>query len=363
MLGRPERGVKMEERMQRYAFWSIWIALAATAFGVGRLIGVSSADSAAAPAGPTVAAVSVPASQIPTPNVPASPAKPPAVSAAPGAPAPAPAAAPAQQAAAGKAQLAPEAKPGSMPADILSALPAEQGVDANGDPLPSSKPRALPKGQDGWISAPSHGADEEAAVTVLIVSDFQCPVCRRVVLPLRQAARELGSEVRFEFKQHPLESHPRALPAAIASMAAHRQGKFWEYHDLLFGEFGQLSDADFIRHAERLELDMAKFKADLADPALEAQAKSEGRTADLLGARGTPAFFINGKKQVGWGSYFGFKGMITRELEPSKALMKQGMSALDVYKKRVTENSENPDVFIRHYIEGELAPVAAAAGN
>jgi hypothetical protein len=75
---------------------------------------------------------------------------------------------------------------------------------------------------------------ETAPVKVFVFSDFQCPVCRRVVEPLKQLVRTHPDEVQIVFKHHALVTHRRAARAAAASIAAYRQGKFWEYHDLVF---------------------------------------------------------------------------------------------------------------------------------
>ena len=85
----------------------------------------------------------------------------------------------------------------------------------SGEPLKAAKPIALPKAPEGWLPAPALGA-EEPLVVVIVSSDFQCPVCRRVVKPVEAIARELGKDVRIEFKHHALPSHPRAADAAAA---------------------------------------------------------------------------------------------------------------------------------------------------
>jgi protein-disulfide isomerase len=213
----------------------------------------------------------------------------------------------------------------------------------------------LEKAPAGWVPSPARGSDDPLVV-VHIASDFQCPVCKRAVLPAEQLIRDLPSDVRVEFKHHALSSHARAEAAAVAAMAAHKQGKFWEFHDLLFGNFGQLSDGDFEDYAKQLNLDLDKFRADLADAALRQQVQSEGRACDIQDAPGTPGFFINGKKQVGWGSYFGFKTMVQRELDEAKKLAAQGMSRRDVLKQRMMQNADKGDDFVKHFLVGEVPP-------
>lgn len=137
----------------------------------------------------------------------------------------------------------------------------------------------------------------EAVAELVIFSDFQCPFCSRIVEPVHDARKQLGDQLRVVFKQMPLDRiHPRARPAAIASLAAHRQGKFWEYHDLLFKNTKKLSEEDFLRYARRLGLNLEKFKADLADTSLAAQVQRDVQHAGRLGVTGTPSVFLNGRR-------------------------------------------------------------------
>jgi protein-disulfide isomerase len=188
--------------------------------------------------------------------------------------------------------------------------------------------------------SPAFGPDT-AAVKVFIYSDFQCPVCRRVVEPIKAAARELGDSVQLVFKHNALTMHPRAEAAARASVAAFRQGKFWEFHDLLFQDQRSLGDQDFLTHARTLGLDIARFQRDIADPTVTEQIAYERATATAMQARGTPAFFINGKKQVGWGSYGSFKSMITRAVKGAELLSRQGTAPAEIAKKATRESGED----------------------
>lgn len=337
--------------MNKSAFWSLWIGVAAIAFGVGRLMGVGSAPAdeqaamavAAVPAnyasetGAAGAAVAVETAAV---NEPAAEVETVAKVETPKAKPPAP-----------KVEEAPIAESVSDFDRSGLDFPEENGV-LMGEPPGQAKGLPLPKSPGGFVPSPARGADDPL-VLVYISSDFQCPVCRRAVLPAEQLIKDLGSEdVRVEFKQHPLSSHARAEDASVAALAAHKQGKFWEFHDLLFGNFGRLTRDDFEEHAETLKLDMAKFRSDLDDPNLRAQAQSEGWAADVQGARGTPGFFINGRKQVGWGSYYGFKGLVTRELDKAKALEAQGKSRAEVRRIRAQENAEKPTDFIKNFLDG-----------
>jgi len=153
-----------------------------------------------------------------------------------------------------------------------------------------------------------------AAVKVFVFSDFECPVCRRIVEPLKQIVREYPGDVQVIFKHHALGTHSRARDAAAASIAAYRQGKFWEYHDQVFAHQSALGPADLVGYAEGLGLDTDRFKTDLAAADVAAQIDYESEMAQKLGAEGTPGIFINGKFLPGWGSYPGFKAMVEQAL-------------------------------------------------
>jgi len=201
---------------------------------------------------------------------------------------------------------------------------------------------------------------EDAAVLVFVMSDFQCPVCKRAADGLAPMLTEMEN-VRWVFWNNPLDMHRRARAAAAASMAAFRQGKFWEYHDLLFANTRALQDSDFEQHAQELGLDMDQFKADLADEALDFQFDGNMRVAELLGARGTPSFIINGRKQVGWGSAGGIKSMVQREVDASKALLASGKTVAEVREARARENAKTPeelDAYLAHMLRGEVPPSA-----
>ncbi|MFO0748621.1 MAG: thioredoxin domain-containing protein [Myxococcota bacterium] len=155
----------------------------------------------------------------------------------------------------------------------------------------------------------------DAKVKVIVFSDFQCPVCRRAVEPLKKIVRDMAPDVQVIWRNHPLPSHARAEPAARAAMAAFRQGKFWEVHDRFFEAQSALSDDELRQHAAATGLDLAQFDKDLVDPALAKQVADEAAQAEALGAAGTPAFFVNGEKTVGWGSMMGLRYQIEQALK------------------------------------------------
>jgi protein-disulfide isomerase len=130
-------------------------------------------------------------------------------------------------------------------------------------------------------------------------SDFQCPACQHYY----PAAAILKSEayqgkVEFVFKHFPLESiHDRAYSAAVASEAAREQGKFYEYHDVLFENQPAFSDENLLKYAQDLGLDIAKFQEDyMNNPEVKSRVDADMAEAASLGLNSTPTFLVNGKK-------------------------------------------------------------------
>ena len=143
--------------------------------------------------------------------------------------------------------------------------------------------------------SPGKGGALGAPVEIVLFSDFQCPYCSRINAPLDEVVQRYRGRARLVFKQFPLSFHENARPAAAASLAAHAQGKFWEMHDLLFANQKHLSKADLQGFARQLGLDMAAFDAALGG-AMDSVIERDMEEARTAGVRGTPTFFINGRK-------------------------------------------------------------------
>ena len=124
------------------------------------------------------------------------------------------------------------------------------------------------------------------------------------------------NDVKLVIKHFPLASHKFARTAAIAALAAHKQGKFWEFHGKLFENYRSLNEEKVQAIATELELDMEKFAADRKSPEISALIERDIRNGTAIGVRGTPTIFLNGKR-VKNRSMQGFQQMI--EAEISKA--------------------------------------------
>jgi protein-disulfide isomerase len=103
------------------------------------------------------------------------------------------------------------------------------------------------------------------------------------------------NQVKLVFKNFPLRNNSFAMPAAIAALAAERQGKFWEFHDLLFKNFNRLNEQKVKEIAQQLNLDMEKFEKDRKDPRIRAMINRDLAEGNRAGVRGTPTVFINGR--------------------------------------------------------------------
>ena len=117
------------------------------------------------------------------------------------------------------------------------------------------------------------------------------------MMPLfEQVLDAYPDSVKIVYKHYPLSFHKQAFPAALASMAAAEQGKFWEYHDELFLNQNSLSGDKYLEIAENLGLDIKKFTLDMLRPSLRQKIEQDMADAKKAGVTGTPTIFVNGRK-------------------------------------------------------------------
>jgi len=150
-----------------------------------------------------------------------------------------------------------------------------------------------------------------APITIIEFSDFQCPYCSRgrMVAEELYGMEKFKGKIKLVFKNFPLEFHPQAMPAAVAALAAHKQGKFWEFHDELFKNQTKLNgikegdtmanETYMVEVAQKLGLNVDKFKSDLKAADIQAQIKADQTDASKAGVRGTPFFLVNGVQVKG----------------------------------------------------------------
>lgn len=189
--------------------------------------------------------------------------------------------------------------------------------------------------------APTQGPDS-ALVTVVVVSDFQCPYCSKVEARLHHLKQLYGDNIRFAFKHNPLPFHKQALSAAIASEAAHQQDMFWAMNQKLFANQRDLSPENYQKWAGELGLDMEQFKQDMTSEKLRQKVLEDQRLVASLGAKGVPAFFINGRMLMGAQPVSRFKVLIDEEMARASQAVAAGTPAHEYYNSIVAEGATHP---------------------
>jgi protein-disulfide isomerase len=149
--------------------------------------------------------------------------------------------------------------------------------------------------------SPSIG-DPKAKVTIVVFSEFQCPFCARIAPVIDSLVMANPDKVRLVFKHFPLNFHKDAPAAAAASIAAQKQGKFWEYYNALSPNYQSLNDSTFIAIAEKVGLNVEQFKKDMVlDAEKQAIIDRDMKLGMEVGVQGTPNFYVNGKRQDRFG--------------------------------------------------------------
>ena len=161
------------------------------------------------------------------------------------------------------------------------------------------------------------------------------------------------NDVKVIFKHNPLGFHKRAMPIAKASMAAHMQGKFWEFHDLVF-QRKAYDDAKLETIATELGLDVAKWKTDQALPEVEKKILHDQASMVGHAARGTPACFINGKLVSGAKPFDAFKTEVDAAIKEADALIAAGTKLEDVHAKLAEKHGKK--TYVDSVINGGTPP-------
>ena len=160
--------------------------------------------------------------------------------------------------------------------------------------------------------APLRGSSN-APIVLVEYADYECPYCQMVQPDIDKVLAAYSGKVAFAFKDVPLPMHANAPKAAEATHCAEAQGKFWEYHDLLFST-KQLEPAKLKEHARTLKLDTAAFDKCLDTAANSERIKAQLEEAQDLGLNSTPSFFINGRFTQGNLTYDQLRQLIDEEL-------------------------------------------------
>ena len=135
---------------------------------------------------------------------------------------------------------------------------------------------------------------------------------------LEQVLETYPGKVKIVFKNFPLRNHKNAMNAAAAALAADRQGKFWEFHDLLFKNYQNLNDKMIVDTAVMLKLDQGAYEKTKTSPEVQNQIRKDIADAQKAGVQGTPVVFINGR-MLRERTLNGFKEIIDAELKKAAA--------------------------------------------
>jgi protein-disulfide isomerase len=139
-----------------------------------------------------------------------------------------------------------------------------------------------------------------APVTLLEYGDYECPYCGQAHYVLQELMTQLGDRVRLAFRNFPLaEVHPHAEQAAEAAEAAGAQGRFWEMHDTLFENQDALELEDLVSYAQMVGLDLGRFQIEMLQRAHAPRVREDVVSGVRAGVKGTPTFFINGRRHEG----------------------------------------------------------------
>ncbi len=164
--------------------------------------------------------------------------------------------------------------------------------------------RTRPKLLEDPIEIPTAGAPEtgpnDAPVTLVEFSDFQCPYCTLATPQLQAVLKAYPTQVRLFFKQFPLEGiHSQAALAAAAAVAAQKQGKFWQMHDALFASHSDLRRPTILALASAVGLDIKRFEADLDSEEVAKAVRHDVDDGTNVGVMSTPTLFIDGQHYNG----------------------------------------------------------------
>ncbi len=184
-----------------------------------------------------------------------------------------------------------------------------------------------------------------APVTIVEISDFECPYCGRVNPTLKALKEKYGKDkLRIVWKHNPLPFHKAARPAHEAAAAVHDlagNDAFWKFHDLAFANHRALNEENFKKWAKEAGVDPAKFEAALKDKKYAAKVDKDLALNRKIGARGTPNFRINGVELSGAQPEAKFTEVIDAQLAEAQKLVASGTKPGEVYPALVAKNAKN----------------------
>ena len=184
------------------------------------------------------------------------------------------------------------------PAPNAPSLPPQQAQNDNNNEADQFQKQLADKVIVDLGNTPVLGS-RNAPIKLVVFSDFQCPFSKRGADTVKALKQKYGEKLMFVHKNLPLPFHPEAKNAAKAALAAGKQGKFYEYHDKLYDNQGQLGEDTYIKIAKELGLDINRFNTDRNGKEIADQVEADIAQANNLGFNGTPGFALNGVKILG----------------------------------------------------------------
>lgn len=155
----------------------------------------------------------------------------------------------------------------------------------------------------------------DAKVVVVEYACFQCPFCAYLAPKLDDLQKKYANKIVQYYKFFPVRSHKEGVPAAIAAMAAHKQGKFWPMYTLLYENRSDLQPDDLERYAKLVGLDINQWKKDISSPEVLKIIETDKLEGMRNGVNGTPTFFINGKRYDGVHTITEIEDRIAEEID------------------------------------------------
>lgn len=172
------------------------------------------------------------------------------------------------------------------------------------------EPYRVPVGTHGPSKGPA-----DARVVIVEYADFECPYCGQTSKTVLDIQKKYPKDVRVIFRHFPLSFHAQAMPAAIATRCADKQGQFWSMHDRLFAQSKKLSGEVIDEAAQALGLDIDRFAKCMADGSEKRAVEAEMEEGSTFGVEGTPAFFVNGIPLGGAQPFSAFESLVLSELK------------------------------------------------
>jgi len=251
------------------------------------------------------------------------------------------------------------------PLDLYAAL-VETGKPSADSPPDSTNPNEQLDPNRAYrvgFGLPGHQlGPDDALVTIVEWSDFQCPFCAKEAPVLAHVRQKYGDDVRIVFRHMAMLFHSSSTIAAEAGVAAAEQGKFWAFHDQVFGHFGHLTRDDLETYARAAGLDLAKFRAALDSRRYHDAVIAETAAAEALGVDGTPTLFINGQPVTGLRDEATMDRIIDAHLQQAHAAVARGLVKADIYPVVMAgargDDRADPSAIPSQASVGHLAPRA-----